>query len=63
MTDSPELAKDLEEGKVVLGGCVVTDDSPQWRCLSCGVKIYKIAAKKPRSSKPGRITNYEEVKY
>jgi len=30
-----ELERDLEEGRVVLGGCAVFDDSPQWECLGC----------------------------
>jgi hypothetical protein len=25
-----------ERGEIVLGGCVVGDDPPRWRCLACG---------------------------
>ena len=32
----PELAKKAEEGRVVLGGCCVTGEDPQWRCRKCG---------------------------
>ena len=35
-----ELAKEQEQGKVVLGGCVVMGDGsdPQWACKSCGTQ-------------------------
>lgn len=29
------LLKDQEEGKVALGGCVITGNDPQWFCKSC----------------------------
>jgi hypothetical protein len=32
---TPELERDLAEGRVVLGGCTVFDDSCQWQCLEC----------------------------
>jgi len=32
------LRRDLEAGRVVLGGCCVSNDSPAWRCLACGHK-------------------------
>ena len=28
---TPQLEKDLEAGKVVLGGCVLSDDDPAWQ--------------------------------
>lgn len=31
-----DLEAALEAGTTVLGGCVVTDDDPQWQCLDCG---------------------------
>ena len=33
---TPELERDLDEQRVVLGGCVVFDDSLQWHCVACG---------------------------
>jgi hypothetical protein len=30
------LRPDLEAGRVVLGGCCVFQDSPQWKCQGCG---------------------------
>lgn len=35
------LRRELEEGKVVLGGCVLSGDDPQWECRSCGQRIYR----------------------
>ena len=39
---SEELENDLKEGRVVLGGCCVSDDDPSWQCADCDIKIYKI---------------------
>ena len=36
------LDKDAQEGKVILGGCCVTDDDPQWQCEKCGTDFYRI---------------------
>ncbi len=36
-----ELERDVREGKIVLGGCVVTDHDPQWKCTSCGALFYR----------------------
>jgi hypothetical protein len=35
----PELARDLEAGKIVLGGCCTSDDDPCWQCADCGAEI------------------------
>lgn len=37
----PELERDLDNGKVVIGGCVITDCDPAWRCIDCRGQIYK----------------------
>jgi len=31
----PELGKEVETGRIVLGGCVVPREPPQWQCLAC----------------------------
>jgi hypothetical protein len=36
----PDLIADYEAGRVVLGGCCVSDADPSWRCMACGVEIY-----------------------
>jgi DNA-directed RNA polymerase subunit RPC12/RpoP len=33
---SDELERDIEVGKIVLGGCLVSDDDPIWQCVDCG---------------------------
>ena len=30
-----EMEKDIDEGKIVLGGCSIDWDSPIWRCKDC----------------------------
>lgn len=34
--ETEQLRQDLESGKVVLGGCLVFEGMPRWRCLECG---------------------------
>ena len=34
------LERDLEAGRIVLGGCVITDDDPVCECVDCGAQIY-----------------------
>jgi len=36
-----EVEKDIEEGKIVLGGCCISDDDPTWKCIACETDIYK----------------------
>jgi len=31
-----EAFVDAEEGKIVLGGCVISNESPRWHCPNCG---------------------------
>ena len=38
---SPKLAADLEEKRIVLGGCIVTDDDPKWQCTACDAPFFK----------------------
>jgi hypothetical protein len=33
---SPKLDADMDAGRVVLGGCVVTGEDPTHRCNACG---------------------------
>ncbi len=34
---SDELERDLELGKVVLGGCLIGENDPDWQCADCGM--------------------------
>jgi hypothetical protein len=33
--------EDMEAGRVVLGGCCVTEDDPKWQCADCEAVIYE----------------------
>ena len=33
--DMKELEKEIEEKKIVLGGCIVTDHDTKWECIDC----------------------------
>tara|TARA_B100001964_G_scaffold131260_1_gene145039 strand:+ start:202 stop:594 length:393 start_codon:yes stop_codon:yes gene_type:complete len=59
---SDKLNKDLEDGKIVLGGCCITIDEfgnadPLWECIVCGTKIYKEASKNEKD----RDKEYNEL--
>ena len=36
-----QLESDIAEKKIVLGGCVVSENDPKWHCFSCGEKFGK----------------------
>ena len=40
---SASLEADIEAGRVVLGGCCLTEDSPRYCCLSCGTGLGELA--------------------
>lgn len=40
---SEEMEKQIEEGKLVLGGCCVTDHDPEWECVECETSIFRIS--------------------
>jgi predicted RNA-binding Zn-ribbon protein involved in translation (DUF1610 family) len=43
-----KLQDEMDRGKVVLGGCVVTGFDPRWVCNSCGVKFGMPGEKAPQ---------------
>lgn len=45
---TPELEKKLQEGRIAIGGCCVSQDSPDWMCSSCETPIYKELSKLDR---------------
>jgi hypothetical protein len=45
---SDELKRKLDEGTVVLGGCVVSGHDPNWQCQDCRVGIFREAAEENR---------------
>lgn len=38
---SDKLHRDLEEGRVILGGCCMEVDGPYWQCTDCDLPMYK----------------------
>ena len=32
---SPELIEEMQQGKVALGGCCMSEDDPEWECTDC----------------------------
>ena len=38
---SPKLERDIEAGRIILGGCCISDDDPVWQCADCQMTIYK----------------------
>jgi len=41
---SEQMQKDLDAGKIVLGGCCIFGDEPTWQCADCGTDFYRKAA-------------------
>jgi hypothetical protein len=35
-----KMMEKSDNGKIILGGCVITDNDPDWQCLDCGMKFY-----------------------
>jgi ribosomal protein S27AE len=33
--DMKEIEKEIDEGKIVLGGCIITNHDPKWECNKC----------------------------
>lgn len=38
---SDKLEEEIKKGHIVLGGCIVTGNDPAWKCLKCGLDIYR----------------------
>jgi hypothetical protein len=38
---SDELEADIDAGRVIIGGCCVSDEDPTWACADCGADIHK----------------------
>ncbi|WP_054715223.1 hypothetical protein [Marinifilum fragile] len=37
---SSSILKDVEAGKIAIGGCCLGEDNPRWRCSGCGHQFY-----------------------
>jgi rubrerythrin len=42
---TPEGKKEIEEGKWVMGGCLMHPALPKWLCKTCNARMYKIRNK------------------
>ena len=40
-----KLDKDIKEGRVVLGGCCISDNDPDYKCMDCNALIFKDTGK------------------
>jgi len=38
---SPKLEKQINAGKIILGGCCITNDDPEWKCLACETVMFR----------------------
>jgi len=44
---SYEAFLDSKAGKIILGGCVMSENSPIWGCIDCKTKIYRKMSVEP----------------
>ena len=41
---SEELERDLDKGRITIGGCIVSGDDPDWECTACGRRMHRSRA-------------------
>jgi len=46
---SQELDEDLKSGKLVLGGCCITEDDPKWQCADCHTSFFHMQIQSKRT--------------
>jgi len=39
---SPKMQEEIDQGKLVLGGCCVSDHDPEWQCVEFETRIFHI---------------------
>lgn len=39
---TPDAAEDADAGRIILGGCCLTEIGPAWGCLACSANIYRV---------------------
>ena len=49
---TPEQKQEINDGKWVMGGCLLYQGAPEWVCKTCNTEMYKPYKKK------GNDTNY-----
>lgn len=40
-SDDPKLHADIDEGKIVLGGCCITGSEAEWQCFKCETRMFR----------------------
>ncbi len=35
-----KLQKEIDEGKIIIGGCCITEDDPKYHCFECDTDLY-----------------------
>lgn len=45
-----KLERDLEAGKVILGGCLISGNDPDWHCNDCDFEWSKVRGKPESNS-------------
>lgn len=40
-----EAMEESENKKIIIGGCCISDDDPQWGCVDCDYKFLKVSNK------------------
>jgi rubredoxin len=49
-----------EAGKVILGGCVISEDSPRWHCKKCGHEFDNVLGENIKSGEQD-LTNKNKI--
>lgn len=39
---SEEMFREAQEGRIALGGCIISGNNPEWRCNACGHEFRSI---------------------
>ncbi|HEV8061392.1 MAG TPA: hypothetical protein VGP68_16050 [Gemmataceae bacterium] len=50
---TPELQQKLKQRRVVLGGCCISEDDPEWECVECRHRWGQIKWPDPPTHTPG----------
>lgn len=51
----PELWERVNAGEIVLGGCCILGDEPDWCCTGCNQQIYRKPKTQPKHADDGTL--------
>lgn len=58
---TPALEKKIASGEVILGGCVIPENAPTWKCAHCGATFFESkGAKLPPTQKEKLVSEIEQ---